>query len=82
MACEEWVFTFGHGQPFQGKCVRIKGEYADARNQMFNMFGSVWGFQYSADEWEKMKKDKDRMYPIETEISLEEAQKLYGNGVI
>ena len=47
---------------------------------MFNLFGSKWGFQYSAEEWEHMKNDKDRMYPLETEISLEDAMQLLIGG--
>lgn len=77
----EWIFTFGHGQPFQGKYVRIEGEYMDARNQMYNIFGDKWGFQYSIDEWRKMENDKDRMYPLETEISLEDAKKMFNGGL-
>lgn len=77
---EEWVFTFGHGHLFGGKCVRLQGSFEDTRNRMFNLFGNKWGFQYSAEEWEHMKNDKDRMYPLETEISLEDALQLLVGG--
>ena len=68
----EWIFTFGCGQKYAGKCVRIKGGFNEARQKMHNKFEDKWAFQYSADEWEKMKNDPNRMYPMEEEIDMEE----------
>lgn len=78
---ESWIFTFGFGDyPFSGKCVRIQGDFNMARQKMFDLVGSEWGFQYSEEEWEKMKNDPDRLYPLEQEISLEEVVAAMRNG--
>lgn len=75
MARDEWVFTFGCGQyPFGGRCVRIKGNFDTARKKMFDLVGSEWGFQYSAEEWEEMKNDPNRLYPLEQEIPLKDLE--------
>ena len=70
---EEWIFTFGYGQPCGGKCVRLQGTFSEARQKMCEYFGSSWGFQYSADEWEEMKYDPNRVYIMEEEIPWDEA---------
>ena len=49
----EWVFTFGAGQQNAGKCVRIKGDYYEARKKMFEKYGAEWAFQYSSEVWDK-----------------------------
>ena len=67
----EWVFTFGAGHSFAGHCVRIKGTYDEARAKMCDAFGLKWAFQYSADEWERMRNDPNRMWPMEQELDLE-----------
>ena len=66
----EWIFTFGCGHKFAGKCVRLSGTYEDTRNKMFEMFGSDWGFQYPASKWEQMETDEKRWYPMEKEVPL------------
>jgi hypothetical protein len=67
---EEWIFTFGCGQQHAGKCVRIKGTYGEARAKMFELFGAEWCFQYSAKEWDRMKNDPNRTYPMEEELEV------------
>lgn len=67
----EYIFTFGCGQPLAGKCVRISGSYGEAREKMCRIFGDKWAFQYSAEEWEKMKNDPHRTWPLEEEIELQ-----------
>lgn len=68
---KEWIFTFGCGQgDLAGKCIRISGEYGEARDKMFEMFGNKWAFQYSAEEWEKMRNDPKRTWPMEQEIHI------------
>lgn len=67
---DEWIFTFGCGQPLAGKCVRISGSYGDARKKMCSVFGDKWAFQYSVEEWEKMKIDPNRKWPMEEELDL------------
>lgn len=67
---EEWIFTFGYGQQHAGKCVRIKGTFGEARAKMFELFGEKWCFQYSAEEWDEMKNDPNRMYPMEEEMQI------------
>ena len=66
----DYIFTFCHGQSNGGKCVRICGTYASAREKMFSLFGQNWGFQYLAKDWYANKN-----FPHEEEISIEEALK-------
>ena len=68
----EWVFTFGAGQPLEGYCVRIKGTYGEARQKMIDRYGVQWAFQYSAEDWDNWKKDPMRAWFMETEIPFEE----------
>ena len=65
--CNEWIFTFGCGQPNAGHCVRVKGNLCEAREKMYEKYGEEWAFQYSLDEWEEFKKNP-QMFPMETEI--------------
>lgn len=66
----EWIFTFGCGQEHEGCCVRIKGTYGEARQEMVNRFGMKWAFQYSAKEWDEWKKDPNRAWYMEREIAI------------
>ena len=68
----EWVFTFGKGQRNAGKCVRIKGDYYEARRKMIEKYGLQWAFQYSAEEWDKWKKDPRLAWFMETEVPFGE----------
>lgn len=72
----EWIFTFGCGQPLAGKCVRILGTYAQAREKMCSVFGDKWAFQYSAEEWDKFKHDITKNWNMEEEISLDSLKEL------
>ena len=63
-----WYFTFGSGQEHEGHCIKIEGSFESARQKMFDRFGSHWAFQYSEDEWERMKNDPNRYWPLETEL--------------
>ncbi len=68
----EWIFTFGFGQPNEGKCVRIQGDYGEARKKMMDLYGPEWGFQYPAEQWEEWKKDPDRAWMMEKEVNINE----------
>lgn len=65
-----WIFTFGSGQAYPGKYVKIKGTFASARQKMCDKYGTGWAFQYSAEEWEEMKKDPARFWPMEEELEV------------
>ena len=65
---EEWIFTFGSGHKLEGKCVRLAGTKEETRQKMMDKFGTHWAFQYSAEEWEKMKKDEWFSEFLEKEI--------------
>lgn len=67
---EYWIFTFGCGQEHAGKCVRIKGSFAEARAKMIERYGINWAFQYSTEEWEKYKNDPNRWWKMEEEIEV------------
>ena len=69
---EEYVFTFGCGHPNEGYCVRIKGNYGEAREKMIQKYGLKWAFQYDARQWDEWKKDPDRAWCMEKEIPFEE----------
>ena len=63
-----WYFTFGCGQPHAGHYVRIKGTQASSREKMWDIYGAKWAFQYSEEEWERLKNDPNRRWPMETEL--------------
>lgn len=46
----EWLFTFGYGQPHEGRFVRIVGTFRGAREEMVRRHGRRWSFQYPAAE--------------------------------
>ena len=50
-----WIFTFGCGQEFVGKAVKISGDFSGARRKMIDKYGLEWAFQYSEKEWNKIK---------------------------
>ena len=68
----EYIFTFGYGQIRQGKCVRVQGDYKEARRKMVERYGTTWAFQYPAEEWDQWKKDPNRAWFMETEIPFGE----------
>ena len=44
--CVEWLFTWGFGQKYPNKFIRIYGTMGEARKEMFRRYGSKWSFQY------------------------------------
>lgn len=68
-----WRFTFGCGQLHAGYCQPILGTFSTARNKMFEMYGDAWCFQYSENEWERIKNDPKRFWPMEKDLELVEA---------
>lgn len=67
---ECWIFTFGCGQEHAGKYVRIYGTFFEARHKMFERYGDKWAFQYSEDEWERMRRNPKRVWKMETELEV------------
>jgi hypothetical protein len=47
---QEWIFTFGFGQPNAGCFTRIFGTFAETRAEMFRRFGQAWSMQYPSTE--------------------------------
>lgn len=68
---DEYIFTFGQGQPLAGHCVRIRGDYAEAREKMIEKFGLKWAFQYDAKQWDEWKDNPERAWYMEKEIPFE-----------
>ena len=68
---EKWVFTFGSGQEHEGHYVIIFGSFNEAREKMIKRFGTQWAFQYSEQEWEEMKHDPNRCWPMEKPLEEE-----------
>lgn len=48
---ENWIFTFGCGQQYEGYYVKFFGTFGEAREKMCSRFGKSWAFQYSEKEW-------------------------------
>lgn len=68
---ELWTFTFGSGQKYGGRCVKIYGTFAEARSKMIDRFGLEWAFQYSEKEWEHCIEQAEKLgYRIEKEMPL------------
>ena len=63
---EWWIFTFGWGQRYQNKYVKIWGTYESAREKMFERYGKAWAFQYSEKEWEDWEARRPSYIPVET----------------
>jgi hypothetical protein len=47
---KDWFFTFGTGHLYPNGYVVFHGTYASAREQMFEIFGPRWAFQYNSAE--------------------------------
>lgn len=67
---EWWIITFGDGQEHEGKCVKIKGSYGEARKKMVDKYGIRFAFQYLEAEWEKKWNDPDRLFQMEDIIDI------------
>jgi len=66
---EKFIFTFGGNHSLRGKCQPIFAkDYSEARNKMVEIHGVRWAFQYTNEDWEKIKNDKNRFWPMETEL--------------
>lgn len=68
MSDQEYIFTFGQNMELAGCCVRIKGNYIEARTKMIEKYGLKWAFQYDAEEWDSWKKNPERAWWMEKEI--------------
>ncbi|WP_406543842.1 hypothetical protein [Pseudobutyrivibrio sp.] len=62
---EWWIITFGYGHEHEGKCVKIKGTYGEARAKMVDKYGIRFAFQYPEEKWEKDWNDPNRPYWME-----------------
>jgi hypothetical protein len=61
-----FYFTFGYGNPNEGMAQMVEAENEDkARAAMIKAHGLRWAFCYSADKWNEMINDENRVYPIE-----------------
>ena len=67
---ESYFFTFGYGQPHEGKYVKVYGDYATARKKMVDKYGLNWAFQYSDKEWSDWLERKPWYIPTETELEV------------
>lgn len=47
----DWFFTFGCGQQYANMYVKIRGTFSTARQNMFDLVGDRWAFQYDEDEF-------------------------------
>lgn len=66
-----WYFTFGIGMVLAGRVQPISApSYELARTTMFEVYGGKWAFQYSEEEWLKIKNKPDKWWSLETELPL------------
>lgn len=50
---QKWFFTFCcDDEEHCNDCVVFEGTYGEAREKMWDRFGSHWAFQYSEEEFE------------------------------
>ena len=71
MNIKQWfVFTFGYGQPNEGKYVKVYGTYSEARQKMVNKYGRDWAFQYTAYEWADWEMRRPPWLPAETLLEV------------
>jgi hypothetical protein len=49
---EQFVFTFGFEHDFPHGFIRLDGDVAETRREMFRMFGPHWAFQYRGSEFD------------------------------
>lgn len=47
---QDWYFTFGISQAYEGKYHIINGSHNEARHKMFERFDNKWAFQYESAE--------------------------------
>ena len=62
---EWWIFTFlCDGTEKEGKCVKIRGTFSEARKKMVDKYGTYFGFQYPETEWERDWNNPNRLYQM------------------
>jgi hypothetical protein len=57
---QNWYFTFGSGQPNDGKFIKFYGTFEEARQKMWDAFGAKWSMQYSEEQWNNPREDSLR----------------------
>lgn len=64
-----YYFTFGSNCPNAGKCqvIEASNEYY-ARAKMFQLYGRNFCTSYDEENWNQMKNDPNRKFPLETEL--------------
>lgn len=50
---QEWFFTFGAGQQYDGRFVRLNGTYESTRAVMLQVFGQAWCAQYDRASFDR-----------------------------
>lgn len=65
-----WIFTFGVGQKYEGRYVKIFGTFSEARNKMVDKYGLTWAFQYSEEEWNDWLARKPFYIPAEKLLEI------------
>lgn len=65
-----FYFTFGSGQRLQGYCQPIYAtDWVQARERMIELYGVVWAFQYTEEQWNGFKNNRDRLWIMEKELN-------------
>lgn len=68
ISAKKFYFTFGCGQ-YEGKYqVVMAYDSNEARAKMINVHGDKWAFQYAEEEWNIMRDDPHRFWPMESEL--------------
>ena len=54
---QNWYFTFGSGQVYDGYFIKYFGTFHETRKKMCDSFGLKWSMQYSEKEWSNPSQD-------------------------
>lgn len=56
---QDWYFTFGARQMFDGKYVIVKNStFSEARDKMYKKYGIAWSGQYNVPQFLRYELDK------------------------
>lgn len=53
---QNWYFTWGYGQAYPNKYVKIFGTHGSAREKMFERFGDRWSMQYPESKLQDLER--------------------------
>lgn len=65
----DYIFTFGQGQVLAGFCQPIVADnFNEAERIMQEHYGKKYCMGYTPEQWNDMKDDPNRYWPLEVEL--------------